>query len=202
MILRSVEEVVGSGVCRAFINATLVSVEQYCGAIQAEIVTLAPEQVHPLSRYAVKSRVERAHKMLDSAFAMGIVPFELMTCEADGDLVRLVFPPVAERHMNGVFLVDGVHRFLAAIAAGLETVKCVCVGGKGIPALPCAPITWGEVVVDEQQREVNEILPGLDMMLFRHLTSLFNSERFKFADLSSLLRCVDNNSRRIPEKGE
>lgn len=191
MIVASISRAVGYAVCRRFTRTVLSSIEHYHGQVRVELVTVTRREVFPLSRFAVESRLQRATTMLASMQQCNATPFELVTVEDGQGTVRVVFPPVVERHHDHFVLVDGVHRFLAASQAGVEHIHCAVIEGAGIPPVPCPPGSWDELIVDDQQRAAEEVLPGLDRLLFRPLTSLFNSSAFVFSSLREALEFVE-----------
>lgn len=192
-MFESVEEVMGVETCRAFIRQMLGRIRHYRMADRVDVVLVDISDVIPLSRYAVRMRVECAVRLTDASIAAGVKPYDLVLHEDNG-AVRLVFPPVVEKRQGENYVVDGVHRFLAATASGLTSIRCVCVQGSALPELPCEAGSWEELVVDEVQRPLNDILPNLNRKLFRHLTSLFNSDEFVFGDRASAFKFVQKKA--------
>jgi len=118
----------------------------------------------------------------------------LMLHECQGQDVRLIFPPVVERHGVEDFVMDGVHRFLAAIQSGRDGVLCVRVSGSHLLPLPSAPGTWASLRVGSRQHDISEVLPGLSLDLFRPLTPLFNGSSFRFEDRMTAIKFVEGSS--------
>jgi hypothetical protein len=149
----------------------------------------------PLSRLAVHSRVDRAQNLLVDALRSKLKIFETMVL-AEGEGLRIVFPPVVEVWRNGFYLVDGVHRMLAAIKMEYSTeISVVGVKSDNLPPLPCEPSRWGDIRVIDKQKQLEDIFPSLDRSLFRPVSKYFNGEHFIFSSLQELVNRVNGTSK-------
>lgn len=195
MEAESIAQELGRDICRRYVDAVLSSVKQYHGAARVDLVSVATKDVRPLSRLAVEARLKKAREMLTAVQECGAAPFELIIVDDGSRKLRLVFPPVVEKQNAGLFLMDGVHRFMAAMQAGVERIYCAIVEGVDLPPLPCAASTWEGLVIVTEQRTIEDVLPGIDKNLFRHLTSLFNGDGYCFSDSHEALNFVQNMAR-------
>ena len=190
MMVQGLKREIGSFRTQAFIHRILRRIAHYRDSCRFTIILANPYKVIPLARYAVTHRLRLAENLEKQYELAGLCPFEAVMVTAD-EATRVIFPPIVELRNEGHCIMDGVHRFMAAQACGLNAVSCVQVEGESLPALPCDPISWEEIRVQDEQMPLESILPGLKRALFRPLTSLFNSTEFTFCTGDEALRFVD-----------
>ena len=186
MTIKSLENIIGNSKTNEFIAKTLRRIVHYREHCEFNITSVNIDKALPLSRFAVTYRFRFAENIIRQYIADGLCPFEPIILMED-ETTRLVFPPIVELRGGIAYIMDGVHRFLAARSVGLENIACVTVEGDGLPNLPCVPGSWDELCIQDDKKSLEDILPGLDRALFRPLTILFNSVEFIFTTYENAL---------------
>jgi len=131
------------------------------------------EQVVPLSRFVVKSRLIFAISLLRSYLALGIKLYMPVLLPL-GCKFRILVPPVVEVHNNHFYLVDGMHRLYVLIRERIHTVH-VCVVRHVPYPLPAKPINWLQVEEVSITKPLLNNITNLKVELFRPVTKLLNS---------------------------
>lgn len=132
MIIQSLEHELGPEVTEAFIERILCRIPQYQEQCRFIVSHVNPDEVIPLARFAVASRLQVADGLARQYIDDGVSPFEIAIC-MHGNTVRLLFPPVVESLQNGMYLMDGIHRFLVARTFCMKHIRCVLIKGEHIP---------------------------------------------------------------------
>lgn len=145
------------------------------------------DQIVPLSRIASSRRLTRWVAILSDMMQQDIDAYEPVITSDDSPPVRLVLPPIVERHSDTLYLFDGTHRLLAARSARLESVSVLLIQGSPLPPLPCAPSTWASIAIQNASATLDDVLHDLVRARFRALSILANSELFTFPNRATLL---------------
>lgn len=191
MTMHSLEHEIGPTQTKTFLIRILRRITQYREGCKFSMTCVSIDGAMPLARLAVKQRLRNAENLLHGYLAASLRPFETVVL-MKGDTARLVFPPVVEVSDNRkrVFIIDGIHRLLVARDFGLKTIYCMRVEGESLPPLPCKPVTWGMLRIQDDRGSIEDNFPGMDLTLFRFLSVLFKSPDFIFSNRSEMLSFV------------
>jgi hypothetical protein len=196
--LISLSEAVGAQACNAFLGNSVRTISVYAKAEVCQL-RLETQEIIPLSRLAVQSRLDRAESLLSDALRSRLKIYEpLVVC--GGEILRVVFPPIVEIWQSGIYLVDGIHRVLAVIK--IEQTRKIDVLGvrsEHLPPLPCDPSRWDDIRVSDEQKHLEDIFSSLKRPLFRPVSKHLNSERFLFSSFQNLLDQIGGESNTDPD---
>lgn len=187
MQIQAIVDLIGESSTLAKLASLLRQIPQYQVDCIFGLEDIELRLIMPLARYCVTARKTYADRLLDSYEKAGIIPYEPILVTSDQG-VRIIIPPVVERHGEGFFLMDGTHRLLALHSRDRTKVRCISVVSPKLPDLPCEPTKWDAVLVRDDPQPLSQILVGLDMTKFRQLTFWFNSDIFSFKDLPQALQ--------------
>gem|GEM_PF-3406178 len=147
-------------------------------------------EILPLSKFVVKERVLRANNLLKLMNDSNLTPFETSIL-SNGNIERLVFPPILEKINGQYYIFDGVHRVYSAMGQNIQQIKCIYIDTLNSLPLPCSPSSWDDIRIIDNSRPKEEVLHNLNLSYFRPLTKLFNSDLFIFNDKIELLNFIN-----------
>lgn len=180
LTIQAVRSVMSDVPLNAAITKVMGRIQQYAEGCQFSLQLLELDRIVPLARFAVRSRLARAGRILEGMLQAGLQPYEPLLLHEES-CCRLCFPPVVEHHAdNNYYLIDGTHRLLAAKSHSIDRIEIVVVQGIDLPPLPCERSAWENICVREEQQPLNTVLRGLDRDLFRPVTTMLNSVEFVF----------------------
>jgi len=156
---------------------------------------LSQDEITPLAQHANIDRINRARSIVRNIYNQNLTIYETVIMPSGGTY-RVIFPPVVEKWGSEYFLVDGLHRLLAAFET-VDEVSVLCVHLSSPPPLPCEPVSWEEVVVDSQQRPTSEVFQSYRPDYFRPVSRYFNGEHLNCADIQSARRILTKLSNRL-----
>jgi hypothetical protein len=196
--LVSISDLVGVNTKNSFVAKSVRAITPAYSKATVSDLRLRIVDIIPLSRFAVQDRLNRAQSFLKEALKSGLRIFELMAITEEGK-ARIVFPPVVEAWQSGFYLVDGVHRVLAAREMGYDSdLDVLGIDSKTLPPLPCEACSWDTIRTLRNQQKLEDILGSLDRSLFRPVSKHFNSKGFVFNSLQELIGAVRRAATEMP----
>ena len=132
--------------------------------VEARMVKIATTR--PIARCIYLGRLDRARMLLADLERFDVSPFSTHLRLGPAG-VSVCFSPVLETSGETLLVVDGMHRIVAAMEAGLSSIVGLVVRAAHLPPPTIAPCTWDEVERVGKKRTRAEKFPGYDPDLFR-----------------------------------
>jgi hypothetical protein len=127
-----------------------------------------------ISRVAPR-RLERASSVLATMVRSGFTPYLPVAYRDTDGKNRIAFGPLAERHQADLFLIDGVHRSLAALSNGIDVIYAAIIEAEVIPSPPGLMHKLPDVDIVDSDAERLPPFSGKSSAQFRP-SLLFTSE--------------------------
>jgi len=187
--MNSLIKEVGSKSVIAALGFVIRHIDNYGAECFVSLKSIELFRIRPLSRFAVRVRYDQATDLLEMYNKNGLIPFEPAILDLDCG-VRILFPPVVEEWEHGCFVIDGIHRLLAARSRQIQSVMCIVVSSPYLPMLPCEACSWDDLRLEDEQRSLSEVLPNLDLNLFRPMNDLMKQIDSTYTNRQSALQMV------------
>jgi hypothetical protein len=185
---------------KAFIDQSIREVAPFYANVTVNLTRLEVSELQPLSRVAGRSRYRKANQITRSMSTRGLELFEPCLLRYHKELAyRLVLPPLVEKTADGYVVLDGVHRFKAAMDTHrLPSSVMVLVVEGALPPLPATPAEWRDVNVLKSQSRTKKF-KNLRRGYFRPAGRFLRSDRFCFASLDQFKTACDAAVARRPD---
>ncbi len=191
MILMSLSSVVGDDVSHRYLDRVTRAVwrgYEHC-AITVKETPVA--NLSPVAHSVGANRLAFASTLLDRFHEAHLQPYEPVVLRAGG-IVKLVCPPLVEASRSGSYIMDGMHRVMAARQSQLDTITVTTASADVFPALPTKPPRWSAVEVRTRPRPLNEILPSYCDRNLRPTAAYFASAAFDYESLEALVAACES----------
>jgi hypothetical protein len=106
------------------------------GAVKVEYALVEVADLRTVISKVTPARLEAARSIHNAVADDGTVPYLPVVYGGEPGEPRIAFGPLVERGRDELLLIDGVHRSLAAHAAGSETIYAVLIDAEHVPPPP------------------------------------------------------------------
>ncbi len=128
-------EVSAGQACRALEESIGLRWPRY-GQVRVLYSTVEISALKTVTSRTTPSRLVFASSVLASVRGRGLPPYLPLIYSDDSDQNRIAFGPLVEKYRGRFFLIDGVHRSLAAYHAGIHSIYAAVIEPENSPPPP------------------------------------------------------------------
>ena len=128
-------EVCAERACRALEESIRLRWPRY-GQVRVWYSTVEISMLKTVTSRTTRSRLDFASSVLASVQAHGTPPYLPLMYSDDCNQNRIAFGPLVEKYRGRFFLIDGVHRSLAAYHAGINSIYVAVIEPENSPPPP------------------------------------------------------------------
>jgi hypothetical protein len=194
MRLEQLDRLVGAEAADAFTELAVRQSFPLYRDVRIERREVAFQDISPLSRYIVPSRMHVARDYVSLLVDRKLTLFEPMCFRQPGEKrYHVTLPPVVEPWNGSYVLIDGVHRMCALGAIRRRHVLVVSlVSEQELPPLPGQPVSWTDIVVERRPQPRRRKFERLRRPFFRPAASYLRSESLSFPSLAAIGAACDH----------